>query len=110
MLQKFRMDVIKVDCDVGYVSMAIHTCCKSLFQMFHLFFRRTLQAFYLDIAYVSRICCKCFIWMLHMLATAFKCFSVFCKYFRRMLQVFQTYVISVSVVSHVYYKYFILML
>jgi hypothetical protein len=64
----FHIDVAKVDQDVAY-AIAIHECCKSLFQMFHPFLRRMLQAFYLDVAYVSRICCKCFIWMLHMLAT-----------------------------------------
>jgi hypothetical protein len=33
--------------------------------------------------------CKCFIWMLHILAMAFKCFSC-------VLQVFQMYVVGVS--------------
>jgi hypothetical protein len=31
--------------------------------------------FYLDVAYISRICCKYFIWMLHMFAMGFKYFS-----------------------------------
>jgi hypothetical protein len=34
MLQVFHMDVTKVDRDVAYVAMAIHVCCKRLFQMF----------------------------------------------------------------------------
>jgi hypothetical protein len=38
MLQVFRIDVAKVDRDIAYVAMAIHICCKRLFQMFHLFF------------------------------------------------------------------------
>jgi hypothetical protein len=40
---------------------------------------------YLDVVYVSLICCKCFIWMLHMFAIVFKVF----------LQVFQTHVSSI---------------
>jgi hypothetical protein len=67
MLQVFHTDVVKLDRDVAYVAMAIQVCCKRLFQMFHLFFRRmlqvflfgccicfthTLQVFYLDITYV----------------------------------------------------------
>ena len=97
MLEVFRMDVAKVDRNGAYASMAIHACCKSLFQKFCLFLRHILQVFYLDVAYVSRICCVCFIWILHMLATAFKCFQAFCMCFRYMLQVlFYTYVASVS--------------
>jgi hypothetical protein len=84
------MDVAKVDRDVLYVAMVVHVCCKSLFQMFHLFFKRMLQVclsrccicfthmlqvFYLDVAYV-------FQWL-------FKCFHVF-------LQVFQTQASNVS--------------
>jgi hypothetical protein len=74
-----------------------------LFQIFHLFFRRILQIFYLDVEYALHVCCKCFIWMLHVFGMAFKCFS-------GVLQVFQTYVASVSVVSDVYCKCFIWML
>jgi hypothetical protein len=66
MLQVFYVDVAKVDWDIAYVAMTIHVCCKRLFQMVHLFFRRMLQmclfgycicfihmlqVFYLDIAY-----------------------------------------------------------
>ena len=32
-------------------------------------FRRMLQMCLFDVAYVSHICCKCFIWMLHMFHT-----------------------------------------
>jgi hypothetical protein len=52
------------------------------FQMFS-------SVFILDVAYVSRICCKYFIWMLHMLAMTIQVFS-------DVLQVFQIYVPSVS--------------
>ena len=55
MLQDLCMDVEKVDRDVAYVAMAIHVCCKRLFQMFHLFFQ-------MYVAYV-------FIWLLHMFHT-----------------------------------------
>jgi hypothetical protein len=68
----------KVDWDVVYVAMVIHVCCKRLFQMFQLFqtnvarlgiayvFVVMLQIFYLGVAYVSHLCYKCFIQMLHM--------------------------------------------
>jgi hypothetical protein len=61
------MDVAKVDRDVAYVAMVVHLCCKRLFPMYRLFFRRMLQMrlsecwicfthmlqmFYLDVAYV----------------------------------------------------------
>jgi hypothetical protein len=57
MLQLFDMDVAKIDRDVAYVAMAIHICCKRLFQMFYLFFRRTLQMCLFE-------CCICFTHML----------------------------------------------
>jgi hypothetical protein len=64
MLCVFCMDVAKVNRDVAMVA---HVCCKSLFPMFHLFFKRMLQVclfrcciyfthmlrvLYLDVAYV----------------------------------------------------------
>jgi hypothetical protein len=75
MLQVFHVDVTKVDQDVAYVAMAIYVCCKRLFQMFHLFFRRLLQmclfgcyiyftymlqVFYLDVKYALQWLFKCF--------------------------------------------------
>jgi hypothetical protein len=54
MLQGFRIGVAKVDCDVVYVAMVVHVCCKRLFPMF-LFFQ----------TYVAIV----FIWMLHMFYT-----------------------------------------
>jgi hypothetical protein len=66
-------------------------------------FRRMLQVFFLDVAYVSHICCKRFIWMLHVfLQWPLSVFMYFCKCFRRMLYVFQlfhTYVAIASVLS-----------
>jgi len=79
--------------DLTYVAMAIHVCCKCVFQMF--------QLFHLDVAYVAvatHVCCK---------SVCSKCFTCF----RRMLQMFylnvviccrgythmlQTYVLIVS--------------
>jgi hypothetical protein len=52
----------KVDWDVAYVAMAIHVCCKCLFQMFHLcVLDACCKCIYLNAAYVSPICCKRFI-------------------------------------------------
>jgi hypothetical protein len=63
----FHIDVAKVDRDVAHISMAIHICCKRMFQIFHLFFKcmftsvlsgcficftHMLQVFYLDDIYV----------------------------------------------------------
>jgi hypothetical protein len=73
------------------VSFIFHVSCKCV---------------YLDVAYVSYICCKRFIWMLHMLAVAFKCFSgvsnLYCKCFcfRHILQVFHLDVAKVDRVLH----------
>jgi hypothetical protein len=52
MLRVFHVDVAKVNRDVAYIAMAIHLCCKRLFQLFHLFFQM----------YVANV----LIWMLYM--------------------------------------------
>jgi hypothetical protein len=74
MLQVFHLDVAKVNRDVAYVAIAIHVCCKCLFQMFHLFFRHKLQV------YLSG-CCICFTHMLQVfhMDVAYACngFQVF---------------------------------
>jgi hypothetical protein len=58
----FHMDIVKVDRDVAYVAIAIHVCCKRLFQVFHMFFQTHIAiVYYLGVAYISHICCKCFI-------------------------------------------------
>jgi hypothetical protein len=65
MLQVFHMVVAKLDRDVADATMLVLVCCKLLFPMFHLFFSNVrCKCVYLDVAYVSHICCKCFIWML----------------------------------------------
>jgi hypothetical protein len=86
-------------------------CCNGYTRMFqgcfliiHLFFlKHVASVFILDIAYVLRTCCKCFILMLHMLVLAFQVFS-------DVLQVFRVYVASISAVSDICCKYFIWML
>jgi hypothetical protein len=68
----FHTDVSKVDRDVA---MVVHVCYKSLSSMFHLSFKRMLQACLFGCCIcLSHICCKCFIWMLCMFAMVFKCF------------------------------------
>jgi hypothetical protein len=61
----FYMDIVKVDRDVAYVvslySIFLDVCCKCV---------------YLDIAYVSHICCKCFIWMLRIFTMILSVFQV----------------------------------
>jgi hypothetical protein len=44
------MNVAKVDQDVAFIAMAIHVCCKRLFQMFHLFLDIFYKCIYLDVA------------------------------------------------------------
>jgi hypothetical protein len=61
---------------------------KVCYQCFICVFGRMLKCVYLDVAYISHICCMCFIWMLHMFAKVFKCFQEKnFKCFRNMLQV-----------------------
>jgi hypothetical protein len=57
----FHLSVAKVDLEV-----AIHASCKGIF---------------LSISGVSYVCCKCFIWMLHMFRIVFKCFQEFLQVF-----------------------------
>ena len=73
------MNVTKVDPDVAHVAyfcMCFQCDVASVLKKMFLgdskknIFRRMLQqVFYLDVAYVSHICCKCFIRMLHMFHT-----------------------------------------
>jgi hypothetical protein len=90
MLQVFHADVTKVDWDVLYVAMVVHVCCKLLFPMFYQFFLDICcKRVYLDVAYVSQIYCKCFIWIFCMFYNGFQVFLMcFCKCFRCMFQVF----------------------
>jgi hypothetical protein len=74
MSQVFHLDVAKVDLDVAYTYM--------------------LQEYVSSVSGVSYIYCQCFIRILHMFAMVFKCFLGF-------LQVFQTFVANVAVVSNI---------
>jgi hypothetical protein len=94
MMQLLHMNVAKVYRDVAhvaYLASVTEVCCKRLFKMFYLFqmyvvatsvlsgycicFTYMLQEFYLDVAYVSHICSKCFIWMCQMYIAS-KCFML----------------------------------
>jgi hypothetical protein len=95
MLQALYIDITKVDQDATYVVMAIHECFKCISQMFHLFQTNVANGLsgcckngsrcyiYMHIGSICFKCfqefhayvCKCFIWILHMFAIIFKCFS-----------------------------------
>jgi hypothetical protein len=77
--QVFHADIAKVDRDAAYVTIIVHVCCKCLFPMFHLFFSDVCcKCIYLDVAYVSHICCK------SILSAYCICLQCFCMCFRRM--------------------------
>jgi hypothetical protein len=81
-----HMDIGKVDRDVAHIAIAIHVCCKRLFKVYHLFFRR--------ITYVVSVlfgCCICF--HTNVASVCSKCFI----HFTCMLQVFY---LDVTYVSH----------
>jgi hypothetical protein len=86
----------KSRCDVAYVAMVVHICCKFLLSMFHLCFYACCKCVYLDVAYVSHIDYKCFIWMLCMFASVFHVF----------LQVFHTHILNVSFVFRCMFQVF----
>ena len=90
MMYMFYLDVTKVDM-VLHILQWLYICVASVcFKCFSCF-KRMLQVFYLDAAYVEWpytyvasvcfkyfsyfkcICCKCFIWMLHMLQWSYTC-------------------------------------
>jgi hypothetical protein len=81
-----------VDRNVAYVAMVVYVCYKLLFPMLHPFFPDIYcKCIYLDITYGLHICCKCFIWMLHIFYNGFQ---VFLQMFRFMC--IQTYVTGVT--------------
>jgi hypothetical protein len=41
----FHLDVTKLDRDVTYIAMAIHTCFKHMFYVFHLFQTYVISVF-----------------------------------------------------------------
>ena len=79
----------KIDRDVAYVAMVVHVCCKRLFPIFHLFFRRVLQV-------CLSGCCICFTHMLQVFYQMLHMFAVVFKYCQVFFQMFQTHVSSVS--------------
>jgi hypothetical protein len=99
MLQLLHMDVIKVDRDVAHAAYV----CKC-FQCYVASVLKKMfsgiccdKCFYLDVAYVSHTCCKCFVWMLHMFHThVASVLSRYCICFTHMLQVFYLDVVYVS--------------
>ena len=71
----FHNDVAIVNQNVTYVVMAIHACCKWCVSNISSFFHKCVESvFILDVAYVSCICCQCFICILHLIAVAFQMF------------------------------------
>jgi hypothetical protein len=76
MFQLLHMEFAKVDRDVAYFCKCFRGMLQALFKMFHLSeayvvasvlfescicFTHMLQLFYLNVAFISHICCKCFI-------------------------------------------------
>jgi hypothetical protein len=88
MLQVFYIDIVEVDREVAHIAMVFSSICPKCFVCF----RCMLQVFHLDVAkvdlditytcmlqiYISSVsavlyvCCKCFIWMLHMFGNGYK--------------------------------------
>jgi hypothetical protein len=86
----FQTDIAKADRDVAYVAMVVYLCYKGLLPMFYLCFGDICcKCVYLDVAFVSHICCRHFICMLRIFAMIFKCFQ-------KLFLVFQKHVSSVS--------------
>jgi hypothetical protein len=76
------VNVAKVDRDVAYVAMVVHVCLKvSVSNISFVFLNVCCKCVYLDVACVSHICCKSFIWMLRMFYNGFQVFSVFLQVF-----------------------------
>jgi hypothetical protein len=67
-----------VHMDVTYVAIVVQVCCKRLFPMFHLFFRRTLQIYL----------CACCIYFTHMLLVFYLDVAYGCNGFQAFLGVF----------------------
>jgi hypothetical protein len=84
MVHMFHLDVAKVDL------------------VLHMLQWLMLQVYVSNVSAVSNICCKCFIWILHICWNSYTYVaSVRFICFRRMLQVFYLDVPSVSVAIHV---------
>jgi hypothetical protein len=59
----FHTDVAKLDRDVAYVAIVCTRMLQASVPNVSSFFSDVCCKFvYLDVAYVSHVCCKCFIW------------------------------------------------
>ena len=109
-LQVFHADIAKVDQDVAFVATIVYICCKLLFAS-SVFPDVCCKHVYLDVAYISHICYKCFIWMLRMFTMVFKCFScvfasvsyVCFKCFIRLTRMSQVLHLNISKVDRMLY-------
>jgi hypothetical protein len=94
------MDITKVDRDVAYVAMICTHMLLVLIPNVSSIFRTYVTIMcYLDVAYVSHICCKCFIWMLCMFAIVSSIFSYFSSVLDACFKLFiclLLYVVSVA--------------
>jgi hypothetical protein len=100
MLHMFHLDVAKVDLMLRMLQW-LYTCCKCMFSCFkhmlQVFFSKycicysgytcRLQMYVPNVSPILDLCCKCFIWMLHMFQTYVVSvyFRMFHIYFRHML-------------------------
>ena len=70
----FHADVAKVDRDVAFYNGCTRMLQASVPNISSVFIDVCRKCVYLDVAYVLHICCKCFIWMLHMFYNGFQMF------------------------------------
>jgi hypothetical protein len=70
----FQIDVTKVNQDVAYIAIAIQYVASVCSKCFICFSDICCKCVYLDVAYVSHICYKYFVWTLHMFAVDFQVF------------------------------------
>jgi hypothetical protein len=71
------MDVAKVERDVAYVSMGTVMLQMSVPNVSSVFSNICCKCVYLNVAYISHICCNCFMWMSRMCCNSFQLFRVF---------------------------------
>jgi len=108
MFQVFQRYVTSVSCRCCKSRSGCCICCNGCTRMLQAYVLNVSSVFldvcckcvYLDVAYVSYICCKCFIWMLRMFYNGFQVFlGVFTSVSDSCFKCFiclQTYVPSVT--------------
>ena len=89
----FHADVAKVDRDVSCYNGCTRMLQDSVPNISSVFIDVCRKCVYLDVAYVSYICCKCFIGILRMFSSVFTSVSDACF---RCFICLQTYVISAA--------------